>query len=252
MSQLKKALQTNAVGRAIAERYDLVKGAYTYHAKPNRRGSPDIAFNDQHGRQAIFNALTSAIDFAAILETGTYLGRTTEYMHTRTNLDVHTTEANPKFYAFSKQRFKRFPGKIHLNYSDSRPFLKNTIKALNAGDKPLFFYLDAHWEEDLPLREEVDIIFELHPKSVILIDDFKVDDDPVYGYDDYGNGKTLHLPYFDPINHHPFRAFFPALPGEEESGAKRGSVTLAMDPELCNTINSLAELREYSREPVTV
>lgn len=251
MSQLKKALQKNPVGRAIAERYDLVKGAYTYHTKPNRRGSPEIAFNDQHGRQAIFNALIGAIDFAAILETGTYLGRTTEYMHTRSDLDVYTTEANPKFYAFSKQRFKSHP-RIHLTYSDSREFLKNTIKPLNAQDKPLFFYLDAHWEEDLPLREEVDIIFNLHPRSVILIDDFKVDDDPVYGYDDYGNGKTLHLPYFDPINHHPFRAFFPALPGEEESGAKRGSVTLAMDDDLSNTISTLAELREYSRHPVSV
>jgi hypothetical protein len=45
-------------------------------------------------------------------------------------------------------------------------------------DSPLFFYLDAHWNEDLPLAEEIDLIFSRSPCAVVMIDDFEVPGDP--------------------------------------------------------------------------
>jgi hypothetical protein len=48
---------------------------------------------------------------------------------------------------------------------------------------PTLFYLDAHWEEYLPLRDELQLIYNNFPRAVVLVDDFKVDDDLGYGFD---------------------------------------------------------------------
>ena len=251
ISKLKKTLQRTRLGGGIVDRADYIKGVYTYYAKPNRRGTLDQAFNRQEGRQDIFRAITKAVDFQIILETGTYLGLTTAFMNHESGLLVCTTESNPRFFGFSKERFKKIPG-ITGRYSDSRAFLKSALDNLPSKEKPVFLYLDAHWNEDLPLREEAQIVFTKHPKSVLLIDDFKVPTDSGYGYDDYGNGNTLHLEYFDPIADLDFKAFFPALPSEKETGAKRGCVVLVKDPELIESMRSLDVLQEHVNEPVAV
>ena len=62
-------------------------------------------------------------------------------------------------------------------------------------DAALFFYLDAHWNEDLPLAEELDTIFCRSSNPVVMIEDFQVPDDPDYGYDDYGPRKSLNPEY---------------------------------------------------------
>ena len=248
ISLLRKTLQRTRFGSHIVERAGLVKGVYTYHAKSSRRGTLDQAFNRQEGRQAIFRAVIQAIDFQIILETGTYLGLTTAFMNHESGLPVRTTESNSRFYGFSKERFKKIPG-ITGQYSDSRAFLRSALDEITSKDKPIFLYLDAHWNEDLPLLEEARIVFTKHPKSVLLIDDFKVPTDSGYGYDDYGNGNTLHLEYFDPISDMGFKAFFPTLPSEKETGAKRGCVILVNDPELIETMRTLDVLQEYANEP---
>ena len=58
----------------------------------------------------------------------------------------------------------------------------------------VFFYLDAHWEDDLPLLEEIEVIFSHRDRATIMIDDFCVPGTD-YGFDDYGAGKTLNLAY---------------------------------------------------------
>ena len=62
----------------------------------------------------------------------------------------------------------------------------------------VFFYLDAHWNDDLPLADEIDIIFSRCPWAVVMIDDFEVPSDPGYQFDDYGPGKALVLGYIRP------------------------------------------------------
>ena len=94
----------------------------------------------------------------------------------------------------------------------------------------LFFYLDAHWNADLPLAEELEIVFARCPAAVVMVDDFQVPDDPGYGYDDYGPGKTLTPDYIAPmVASHDLAAFYPATPATEESGERRGCVVLARD-----------------------
>src|SRR5581483_11607057 len=95
-----------------------------------------------------------------------------------------------------------------------------------AGDGPALFYLDAHWDkQDLPLLEELRLIFERSPRAVVLIDDFEVWDDPGYSFDDYGAGRRLTLDYLAPLAAFAPRCFFP-LGAAGETGGRRGCVVL--------------------------
>jgi hypothetical protein len=43
-----------------------------------------------------------------------------------------------------------------------------------ARNHSLFVYLDAHWNDDLPLAEELEIVFGACPNAIVMIDDFNV------------------------------------------------------------------------------
>ncbi len=67
--------------------------------------------------------------------------------------------------------------KVRLSLADSRVFLRDLLAGL-PNDRPVLFYLDAHWNEDLPLAEEARLIVEQAPLAVVMIDDFCVPFDP--------------------------------------------------------------------------
>jgi hypothetical protein len=91
----------------------------------------------------------------------------------------------------------------------------------------IFFYLDAHWHQHLPLLQETDWIFSKYSNFVIMIDDFAVPTDEGYTYDDYGPGKQIGLRDF-PYHADPrVSAYFPSRRASEESGERRGSIILA-------------------------
>jgi hypothetical protein len=119
--------------------------------------------------------------------------------------------------------------------SDSRTFL-STPSLSHDGCK--FFYLDAHWLEDVPLAEETEVIARKFSSFVLMIDDFQVPNDPGYGYDDYGPGKRLSLRDF-PFDSDPrFVPYFPSRHSTEESGTRRGCIVLA-SPDLKDTVDRL-------------
>jgi hypothetical protein len=106
----------------------------------------------------------------------------------------------------------------------------------------VFFYLDAHWEAHLPLRDELRIIAINWKDALILIDDFCVDDDPGYGYDDYGPMGSLTLDYIDIPELAGYVRLFPAVESAAETGSRRGAVLL-VGPERANALCSAAGLR---------
>ena len=57
-----------------------------------------------------------------------------------------------------------------------------------------FIYLDAHWNDDLPLPEEIDIIAKDLRNFFIFVDDFQ-QPDAGYGFDRYENGNELTLDF---------------------------------------------------------
>jgi len=220
-----------------------VLGMLDYYRFPERRESWGGPFNAQQGRVCIFNALCDHLDFSAIVETGTFRGTTTKYMAGKSGVPVFTVERDARLFGFAKMRFT---GKATIKTvnSDSRVFLRTIIRKEAMENKTTLFYLDAHWGDDLPLCEELEIIFGTSDRAVVMIDDFKVPDDPGYTYDDYGEGIALTPEYIAPVvDKYRLSHFYPSAGSEVETGACRGCVVLANNVEILHKINDLQELR---------
>lgn len=222
-----------------------VIGALDYYRFPQFKESWGGPFNGQKIRQEIFLELFSKIKFEKIIETGTYHGTTTEFMYRSTKLPIYSTEADPRAYGYSKIRFFSV-GDIRLFNSDSRRLLREFSVEENMKNKTTFFYLDAHWNEDLPLREEIEVILENWPEAVIMVDDFKVPFDDEYTYDNYGKGKELSLEYLEPLKYLGFCPFFPSKSAKDETGRKRGCIVLANGKELIEKLREMKTLRTYN------
>lgn len=117
---------------------------------------------------------------ATWVETGTYLGDTTEFLSFFSSF-VHTIEPAPELYSKAKQRFLEFQNvKVHAEISEI--ILPQLLPALSGN---VCFWLDGHYSggntfagpNDTPLRIELKLISEnLHRFSdtVILIDDIRL------------------------------------------------------------------------------
>jgi hypothetical protein len=198
-------------------------------------------FNDQAGRRRLFADLKQAIRFDAIIETGTYFGDTSGYMHEMTGLPVYTCEVNRHFHAVAQKRLEHFPN-IHVVWSDSRRFLASLPQQVTS-DRTVFCYLDAHWGDDLPLLGEIDLIARNWQRFVVMIDDFQVPGDAGYIYDLYGKGKDLILQTILPtVQAHHLTVYAPSLPSSQETSILRGCAVLA-PPSLAETLAHLASLR---------
>jgi hypothetical protein len=215
------ALEPAALARRALRRFlprqaiDMLQqtiGMIDYIKSPDR-GAGWGPFNGQTARQALFVDIIAKTEPYAIVETGTFFGTTTELL-SQTGLPIFGIELNPRTYGFVRTRFWRNPN-VTLLRGDSRiGLLKLFEGALHSlSGLPVFFYLDAHWNDDLPLAEEIDIIFSRCPTAVVMIDDFEVPGDAGYGFDDYGPGKALVSGYIRPaISAHQLQAFYPSTP----------------------------------------
>lgn len=111
------------------------------------------------------------------IETGTYYGKTTEFM-ARYAEEIHTIELSKPLYDKAKEKFKENK-KIFCHFGDSKDIIKDILKS--TGDKGVLIYLDAHYsggktahgEKNTPIIEELEIISKSNLKTpfVILIDD---------------------------------------------------------------------------------
>ena len=104
----------------------------------------------------------------------------------------------------------------------------------------------AHWYQDLPLADEIDIIAGAWRDYAILVDDFKVPGDDGYAYDDYGPGKCLDMDYLKPVlARNQLRAFFPTTRSKDESGGRPGYVVVVPDSAVAGA-RSASLLREVA------
>jgi hypothetical protein len=186
-------------------------GALDYLLKPGRGSDWGGPFNGQPFRRALFLAMVEQLRPLAIVETGTYRAVTTQFM-ARTKLPVFTVESDARMHGFARTKLWR-QRNVKPLLQDSRSALRDLLDGPLSGltSSCLFFYLDAHWNEDLPLADELQIILRRCASPVIMIDDFQVPDDAGCGFDDYGPGKALTPVYIAPaIKAHDARAFYPA------------------------------------------
>lgn len=199
-----------------------------------------ITLNGQQKRKIVFDDVMKAIKFDGIIETGTNLGFSTGYFAVKTNLPVHSCEIDAMRYDLSRKLLLPYFKNVHLYNNNSVLFLKE-FKA-NRNDV-FFFYLDAHWYNFLPLKEEIEIISRTWDQFVIMIDDFKVEGDPGYGYDDYGSVGTLTLAYIrDLVRQLNLSVYFPIFPSEDETGFKRGYIVLSKG-DISQKMNALQSIK---------
>ena len=207
-------------------------------------------FNGQIKRQEIFKGLVSAFPFTAIVETGTFRGVTTAFMATESELPVFTVEYEPRFFHYATLGLKQLKN-VKVFSGDSRKFIDELSHDRTVPKEGVFFYLDAHWNADLPLFDELEAIGRTWTNSVVMIDDFEVPDDAGYAFDDYGDGKKLSLEYISKLASG-WSVYFPLAKSKDDTGLRRGCVVL-MSKELQGIAAKVMSLRLFdSRESLQV
>jgi hypothetical protein len=163
---------------------------------------------------------------------------------------VFTCESSAENFGFAQARLSAIRH-VTVTLGDSRDFLRSLLKGplLDARREAVIFYLDAHWNADLPLAEEVDLIFSSCQKAAVLIDDFEVPGDPGYGFDTYGPDLTLSASYIAAaVQEHRLATFYPSTPSSSETGMRRGCVVLSKDAVLGEMLRAISLLRRAQAE----
>jgi hypothetical protein len=197
--------------------------------------------NGQTARLEIVRSIIERCEIEQIIETGTYRGLTTEWF-SQFGIPVFSAEIQPRFASFAQRRMASRPH-VRIECIDSVAALERWSEAPEIVSRRTLFYLDAHWEEYLPLRKELEVINRKFASWIAIIDDFKVPADGDYGFDDYGVGRVLDLEYVNRCNIGNAVAFFPNVMGKWETGWKRGCVVLAGNQDLATKCHMISLLR---------
>ena len=200
--------------------------------------------NSQAFRTEIVRRLIADCKIARIVETGTFLGTTTEFF-AQFGVPVVTAEINPDFARRSNERLSKWKN-VELRAYDSVRVLQELTRESIDRSVPTLFYLDAHWEGRLPLRDEAELAVTHFAKAILLIDDFAVPDDPGYGFDDYGPDKQLTLEYLLQGNLPHLALYFPSAPSHQETGARRGCIVVTANAELAVILDGIPLLRRWN------
>ena len=216
-----------------------------YYRFPERRNIWGGAFNGQRFRIKIFHELVEILTPDFIVETGTHRGSTTEYLANIYKIPIYTVELEKRTYGFSVMRLKTYSN-VKLHLGDSNSFLKGLLDSPEARAKQGLYYLDSHWKDELPIKNELQLIFSKNISSVVMIDDFKVPDDPGYGFDNYGYREALTLEYIEEIlDEFNLHVFLPKCRSSDEDGSRRGCVVLA-DSKNAKLLSGLITIRAWN------
>ena len=149
-----------------------------------------------------------------------------------------------QLFEVARRRLRTLPN-VHLYNLDSRTFLSALQLPRQART---FFYLDAHWQEELPLADEAEFVIRNFDSFAIMVDDFEVTNDSGYSFDDYGPGKRLSLRDFPFHTDNRICPYFPARQSSQESGICRGCIVL-VSRDLKTKVDSLDCLRPVQVGP---
>ena len=228
-----------AVLRTLEDAVDMLVESPTYIA------SNEFGFNGQNVRKEIFKELISIFNFRFIFETGSWTGNTTGFMAEVSELPVFSAELNRRYHSIAKMRLANFDN-VMLELIDSREFIKKHAIKADLTKACSFFYLDAHGYDDLPIKQEIELIAKHWEKYVIMLDDFKVPGDKGYGYNDSGDGIALSIEYLKTLmNQYTLIPFFPSKTSSSETGRKRGCVVLTKHGELSKKLEKALLLNRF-------
>lgn len=211
-----------------------------------RRSAAMLPMNGQAARLEMTREIFELCGIEQVVETGAFRGATTEWM-AQFGKPVFSLEISPVYAAYTSARVKAYAN-VEVRNTDSVNGIAELARNTPACRLTTFFYLDAHWYDYLPLREELELVFGNFPRAIVMIDDFAVPDDPDYVYDDYGASKALTVELLGEMRYSPYACFLPAARARFETGARRGSIVVACHPELLDALRRAPLLREW---PVT-
>ena len=227
-------LQKLINGSLSGDTEDLLDNLFNLSNSRLKQAMFNKPFNDQKTRKEIVKEILESIQFDKIIETGTLLGNTTEFFQ-KFNIPVLSIEISEFYFLVSKIRFIDKENVSLINSNSSDYFNK-----LTSSEEKIFFYLDAHSQEHIPLMNELSKCLEFK-NSIILIDDFKVPENKSFGYDVY-KGKELSLKNYEILKN--YDLYFPNYNPDRDNGS-RGYVIVDISGENKNVflnINYLDKL----------
>ena len=207
---------------------------------PNLMPFQELPFNGDKFIEDKFLELKERFHLTYAVETGTCLGSTTIFL--ADNFDhVYTIEVNPEFKKIAAERIdkelsfrKTLAISMYLGKSEELLPLIIWSRRDRIGNNTIFF-LDAHWGDHCPLKDELKAIADAGIKPVIAIHDFFVPGATTLGHDTArvpaANGATDIQPFDLPWLESSFDAIYGKgkygyeyNSDKESGGAKRGII----------------------------
>jgi predicted O-methyltransferase YrrM len=170
--------------------------------EPILMAEQDGAFNKDTFVQAEFKTLQKKFKLKKCIETGTCYGYTSAFLSTFFK-EVKTVEVNEKFLTIAKTNRLDALKNVKCYLGSSADLMEEMLEG--CGDDTMIF-LDAHWQQHCPLKEEIQSIADTGIQPVIAIHDFVVPNHPELGYDKIGD---------QPFNFEWLKSDFDAVYGED-------------------------------------
>lgn len=179
-------------------------------------------FNGQAQRMSTISRICRDFSPHVGIETGTYLGSSTPYLAAMVSEQMYTIEIDSSAAAQADERFrKNHPDShIQLRLGDSVSEIVKILDSVDPRSKKVIAYLDAHWYEAVPTTKEIEALINWGGSWIAIIDDFKVDTDPLYKFDVYGSieiGASI-LPSNSEIS-----LYVTSQPAIRETGRRKGT-----------------------------
>ncbi len=144
-----------------------------------RRYAKGAAFGGDPFLKEMVISLSKTKMISSCVETGSFRGDTTLFLaKVFPDIFKYSIEINDEYFRESAWRVRNYKKSILIKGS-SPTEIKKLIKDNTLGDLPLFF-LDAHWNDYCPTKDELLLISEIN-KAIIIIHDFEVVGQPEYG-----------------------------------------------------------------------
>lgn len=178
--------------------------------------------NGQRNRLRTTFLLSEILKPEYAIESGSYLGTTTQYLVGLASKKTFSIEINKEFSEVAKKRLESdiSVDRVEILDGNSASELPKILQNIDPNTSNVFAYLDAHWLEHIPLLEEIQSLLDWGGDFIAVIDDFFIPDDLGYGYDLYEKHRVdiSHVPSSGEIS-----VWIPSENSKLETGARRGT-----------------------------
>lgn len=151
-------------------------------AEPTLMAFQNGPFNQDTFIQKEFKNLQKKFKLNICIETGTCLGYTTAYLASLFK-EVRTVEINEDFLKIAQINRLNKLLNVKCNLGSSAELMPQLLAG--CGNDTMIF-LDAHWQQHCPLKDELQAIADTGIEPVIAIHDFQVPGHPELGFDTVG------------------------------------------------------------------